>query len=98
MQGARRSGPKLEGRLPWSAQGFEDRVLCRRCEDARRRPGDWPQFANGSRIRTCERCGVAILTLEGVVVGVGDDTLAQLARFGLAATGELLLEPQRGST
>jgi len=31
-------------------------------------------------------------------VGVGDDTLAQLARFGLAATGELLLEPQRGST
>ncbi len=46
---------------------------------------------------TCERCGAAILTLEGVAIGVGDDTLAHLARFGLAATGDPLLEPKRGS-
>jgi len=47
---------------------------------------------------TCARCGAAILTLEGVAVGVGDDTLAQLARFGLAATGEPLLEFRRETT
>jgi hypothetical protein len=44
---------------------------------------------------TCEQCGAAILTLEGVAVGVGDDTLAQLARFGLASTGKPLLERRR---
>jgi len=44
---------------------------------------------------TCERCGAAILTLGGVVVGVGDETLASLARFGLAMTGDPLLEPKR---
>ncbi len=44
---------------------------------------------------TCERCGAAILTLGGVAVGVGDETLASLARFGLAMTGDPLLEPKR---
>jgi len=33
--------------------------------------------------------------LEGVAVGVGDGTLAQLARFGLASTGLPLLETSR---
>jgi len=47
---------------------------------------------------TCEGCGAAILTLKGVAVGVGDDTLARLARFGLAITGESLLEPKRETT
>ena len=53
--------------------------------------------AEQSRMQTCERCGAAILTLEGVAVGVGDDTLAHLARFGLAMTGEPLLEHRRES-
>jgi hypothetical protein len=43
---------------------------------------------------TCERCGAAILTVAGVAVGVGDDTLAALARFGLANTGQPLLAPR----
>jgi hypothetical protein len=33
-----------------------------------------------------------------VAVGVGDDTLARLARFGLAVTGEPLLELKRETT
>jgi len=33
--------------------------------------------------------------LEGVAVGVGDGTLAHLARFGLASTGLPLLETSR---
>jgi hypothetical protein len=48
-----------------------------------------------SRVLTCDRCGAAILTLEGVAVGVGDETLAQLARFGLTSTGKPLLEHAR---
>jgi hypothetical protein len=36
-----------------------------------------------------------ILTLEGVALSVGDATLAQLGRFGLASTGEPLLELRR---
>jgi len=41
---------------------------------------------------------VRIITLMGVRLGTGSATLAQLARFGLAITGEALLEPKRGST
>jgi hypothetical protein len=44
---------------------------------------------------TCHRCGAAILMLQGVAVGVGDETLAHLARFGLASNGQPLLEPAR---
>ncbi len=36
--------------------------------------------------------------LRGVRLGAGSATLAHLARFGLAVTGEALLEPKRGST
>jgi hypothetical protein len=39
-----------------------------------------------------------IVALMGVVVGVDAATFALLARFGLAATGEPLLELKRGST
>jgi hypothetical protein len=43
----------------------------------------------------CERCGAAVLTVAGVAVGVGNETLAALARFGLASTGQPLLEPRQ---
>jgi hypothetical protein len=78
-------------------------MLCIRCMshvEARRR-----RRSQRRRCRTlfCTRCGAAILTLAGVPVGVGDDTLARLGRFGLASTGEALLtarrallEPERG--
>ena len=51
---------------------------------------------DGVRVQLCEQCGAAIVTLKGVTVGVGNATLAQLARFGLAVTGEPLLELRRG--
>ena len=69
-------------------------MLCQHCEDKRARAA--PRRPAGCcRMMTCERCGAAILTLGGVVVGVGDETLASLARFGLAMTGDPLLEPKR---
>jgi len=46
-------------------------------------------------VGTCERCGAPILTLLDVPLGAGDGTLAQLARFGLAITGDPLLELKR---
>ncbi len=70
-------------------------MLCQRCETRvesakmRRCAERW------SGTLTCHRCGAAILMLEGVAVGVGDETLAQLARFGLASNGQPLLEPGR---
>lgn len=78
-------------------------MLCVRCtshvETSRRRRSK----RGRCRTRFCTRCGAAILTLAGVAVGVGDDTLARLGRFGLASTGGLLLsarrallEPERG--
>ena len=73
-------------------------MLCQSCEgripggSVTRRP--W----SASCVRLCEQCGATIVTLWGVRVGAGTVTLAQLARFGLAVTGEALLEPKRGST
>jgi len=73
-------------------------VLCKPCQSeagrdaARRAPGE------RCRTATCDRCGAAILMVEGVAVGVGDGTLAQLARFGLASTGLPLLETRREGT
>jgi len=43
-------------------------------------------------VAICEQCGAAILTVPRIEVGTCDGTLAQLARFGLAITGEPLLE------
>jgi hypothetical protein len=69
-------------------------MLCTRCEGeaqgaaiSRRREAD-------CGIVPCDRCGAAILILAGVAVGVGNKTLAYLARFGLASTGQPLLEPR----
>jgi hypothetical protein len=72
-------------------------MLCKPCEDRipggsmTRRPG------SGSCVTQCEQCGATIVTLQGVSLRVASATLAQLARFGLAVTGEPLLEPKRGS-
>ena len=67
-------------------------MLCRMCESGRWSPPPARRPAGRSRLPACDRCGGVILTLEGVAVGLGDDTLAQLARFGLAVTGRPLLE------
>lgn len=68
-------------------------MLCHRCK-ARVSSGATRRYAEErSGTLTCPRCGAAILMLDGVAVGVGDETLAQLARFGLASTGQALLEP-----
>jgi len=73
-------------------------MLCKPCED--RTPGGsvTRRPRSASCVSLCEQCGATIVTLKGVRLGVGKDTLAQLARFGLAVTGEALLEPKRGST
>ena len=73
-------------------------MLCKPCED--RTPGGTVTRRPGSAscVSVCEQCGVTIITLMGVRLGTGSATLAQLARFGLAITGEALLEPKRGST
>lgn len=73
-------------------------MRCMRCE---RGSSSTPTPRRPTRrlhISTCDRCGAAILTLQGVAVGDGGDTLTRLARFGLAETEELLLEPQREGT
>ena len=43
----------------------------------------------------CERCGEPILSLPDIMLDAGDGRLAQLARFGLAITGDPLLELKR---
>ncbi len=40
-------------------------------------------------------CGAPILPLPDEALGAGDGTLAQLKRFGLAISGEPLLELKR---
>jgi hypothetical protein len=70
-------------------------MLCNRCQSEAGRDTARRAPAERCRTATCERCGAAILMLEGVAVGVGDGTLAYLARFGLASTGLPLLETKR---
>ncbi len=70
-------------------------MVCERCEAQGWSNGTLRRPEACCRTRTCTRCGAAILTLAGIVVGVGDDTLAALARFGLASTEQLLLEPRQ---
>lgn len=70
-------------------------MLCNGCQSepggqAMRRSHDYRCQA-----AKCDRCGAIILMLEGVPVGVGDGTLARLARFGLANTGHPLLAASR---
>ncbi len=71
-------------------------MLCQPCAAQIPRGSRPRQPATASRVQLCEQCGAAIVTLKGVTLGVGNATLAQLARFGLAVTGEPLLELRRG--
>jgi hypothetical protein len=85
----KRQGPN-EHALP-----EEWRMLCKRCEALLGRRPARSHPTERRETLSCERCGAAILTLEGVPVGVGDEILAQLGRFGLATRGKPLLEPKR---
>jgi hypothetical protein len=69
-------------------------MLCTRCHDKGGSRGATRRLAARCRPVRCKRCGGAILTLAGVAVGVGDDTLAALARFGLTNMRQPLLEPR----
>jgi len=70
-------------------------MLCTRCEGEAQGAGMSRRREASCGPVPCERCGAAILTLAGVAVGVGNETLAALARFGLASTGQPLLEPRQ---
>jgi hypothetical protein len=69
-------------------------MLCTGCADEAPGARKARRHEAGRGPVICERCGAAILILAGVAVGVGDETLAYLARFGLASTGQPLLEPR----
>jgi len=71
-------------------------MLCDRCEGVSWQGGKPRRPARASCIPSCEWCGAALLTRGGVPVSVRDETLAQLNRFGLAITGEPLLELKGG--
>ncbi len=73
-------------------------MLCQACEGRNSGGGARRPPARRCGVRTCEQCGAVILTVRGVTVGVGNETLAQLARFGLAVTGKPLLEVRRQGT
>jgi len=69
-----------------------------RCKDCQKRSNERatrPRPARRRKVATCERCGAPILPLPDLTLGAGDGTLAQLARFGLAITGDPLLELKR---
>ena len=68
------------------------------CKDCKKRTTERPKRPLPTRRRsvaTCARCGAPILPLPDLTVGAGDGTLAELARFGLAITGDPLLELKR---
>ncbi len=70
-------------------------MLCTRCEGDAQGAVTSPRREALCGTIPCDRCGAAILTLAGVAVGVGNETLASLARFGLASPGQPLLEPRQ---
>jgi hypothetical protein len=71
-------------------------MRCQRCQRAALSRDTRQVSLHGARIQACESCGATILVLDGVPLGVGQGTLARLARFGLAL-GEPLLEPREHS-
>jgi hypothetical protein len=69
-----------------------------RCENCKPRSDERlrrPPRARRGLVWTCERCGAPIGTLPGTATTAGDGTRARLTRFGLAITGEPLLERKR---
>jgi hypothetical protein len=72
-----------------------------RCKDCEKRSNERamrPSRARRRPVAKCERCGAPILSLPDLTLGAGDGTLAQLTRFGLAITGDPLLELKREGT
>jgi hypothetical protein len=69
-----------------------------RCKDCKKRSnetGKRPRLSRRAKVARCERCGGLILALPDMTLGADDGTLAQLTRFGLAFTGDPLLELKR---
>ncbi len=70
-------------------------MYCKDCEKRSDETSKRPRSARRAKVATCERCGGVIIPLPDVGLAAGDGTLAQLARFGLAITGDPLLELKR---
>ena len=70
-------------------------MRCRFCNTHRSERSRPQRRARPSRVAICERCGEPILSLPDIMLDAGDGRLAQLARFGLAITGDPLLELKR---
>jgi hypothetical protein len=70
-------------------------MRCKHCKTRRREKSTPQRLARPSRVATCERCGRPILSPPDVMLAAEDGTLAQLTRFGLAITGDPLLELKR---
>jgi hypothetical protein len=69
-----------------------------RCKDCRKRTNERierPRASRHRRTAACDTCGAPILPLPDEALGASDGTLAQLKRFGLAITGDPLLELKR---
>ena len=69
-----------------------------RCKDCMKRSTERtkrPRPTRRGKVANCERCGAPIIPLPDLTLGAGDGTLAQLTRFGLAITGDPLLELKR---
>ncbi len=69
-----------------------------RCKDCRKRTDERIKRRHTSRRRLaarCDICGAPIFPLPDEALGASDGTLAQLKRFGLAITGDPLLELKR---
>ncbi len=73
-------------------------MRCKDCEKRSNERATRPPRARRRPVATCERCGAPILPLLDLTLGAGDGTLAQLTRFGLAITGDPLLELKREGT
>lgn len=73
-------------------------MRCKDCRDRKERSNERtkrPRATRPGKVATCAQCGAPILLLSDLTLGPDDGTLAQLARFGLAITGDPLLELKR---
>ncbi len=70
-------------------------MRCKDCKKPINERAKRPRSPRRRPVAKCERCGAPILPLQDLTLGAGDGTLAQLARFGLAITGDPLLELKR---
>lgn len=73
-------------------------MRCKDCEKPSSERAQHPRRPRRRPVARCERCGAPLLPLPDLTLGAGDGTLAQLTRFGLAITGDPLLELKREGT